>query len=280
MSNEKFQYSLHINQRAAVELGIENANQAIVFEYLSKAIIWATPVNINGETYHFVARSLTANQLPLLGLKIDTVYRHYNRLKELGLIDYKKYKGMDCIRVTPKAKKYFFGNKAEMTECLSNENSEKNPSYKKGKIACDENTENVPKKCGIKSDILVKTNTRKTTTTGSSFENITWPNSINENLRSSIIRSSLSKPVNQVQTAIDEVAGRIEAGSAIKNPVGYFKSLLDSMANDTFTSAYAVNIAEKRNKELRNKQNLAMILEQSEKSRIAMIEQHEKRKNR
>lgn len=99
-------YSLYVNQVKAIELGIENINQAIVFDLLANASSWAQDQIIDNEVYYWIARQQVCTQLPFLKMKPDTAYRHYKALSVLGLIDYRKHGQKDCIRVTPLGKTY------------------------------------------------------------------------------------------------------------------------------------------------------------------------------
>lgn len=124
-------YTLIINQPKAIELGITNINQAHIYDLLTSVSTWAEPEIINGEVFYWVARQTIANELILLNLKLDTVYRHLRSLSKLGLIEYRKIGKKDCIRITQKGKSYlskndendYVGFKSEFKQ-----NSEINPS--------------------------------------------------------------------------------------------------------------------------------------------------------
>lgn len=272
MNAEKFQYSLHINQRAAIELGIESVTQAIIFEYLVKASTWAEPVDMNGEIFHFVARTLTSSQLPLLNLEADTIYRHYKRLKKIGLIEYKKHKGKDCIRVTEKARSYFFGNKSEITTKVSDKNSEIIPSSERETDSKEDNSEQNPNTVGNESDILVNTNKNKTTTTRTE-QTLIWHPAIPRSYRPSFVKVSNGHSESHIQDAVDELAGRMDSGETIRNPVGYFKTLLNQIRDKCFVPTYSIDIKESRRKKATAERNMKRFIEESEKSRIRMIEE-------
>ena len=127
-------YTIYVNQAKALDLGLTNINQAMIFDLLTTASTWAKATHIDGEVYYWVARQAIVKELPILGLKPDTAYRHLKALGELGLIDYKKDGKKDCIRITNKGKSY-----------ISNTMSETNPSSSK-------NTEMNPSKCGNESE--------------------------------------------------------------------------------------------------------------------------------
>ena len=99
-------YNLYVNQLKAIELGIKNINQAIVFDLLSNATTWATPVKIDDKFFYWVSRTKICTELELLAFKPDTVYRHLKALDLLGLIDYRKDGYKDCIALTELGKSY------------------------------------------------------------------------------------------------------------------------------------------------------------------------------
>lgn len=104
-------YNITINQKQAVKMGITNINQLIIFDLLANASVWADPIIIEDRVYYFVARQKVMEELPLLGLKSDTIYRHLKGLNDLGLIDYKKEGKKDCVKVTELGKSYFSTSK-------------------------------------------------------------------------------------------------------------------------------------------------------------------------
>jgi DNA-binding PadR family transcriptional regulator len=137
-------FNLYINQAKAIELGIKNINQAHIFDMLSMASTWATPIEIDGTYYYWVSRQIVCRELELLNIKPDTVYRHLKALADLGLIDYKKSGVKDCIAITSKGKTYFsdtmseinpnasnpyVGNESESTRKQIRISSEMNPIY-------------------------------------------------------------------------------------------------------------------------------------------------------
>lgn len=116
-------YTLTINQKQALELGISNINQVIILGLIAECHSWAEPQIIENEVYYWTARSKISEELPLLNLKSDSVYRHLKSLEDLGLIDYKKVGKKDCVKLTKLGKSYYVGNKSELDK-----NSEINPS--------------------------------------------------------------------------------------------------------------------------------------------------------
>jgi len=107
-------FNLYINQAKAIELGIKNINQAHIFDMLSMASTWATPIEISGTYYYWVSRQIICRELELLNIKPDTVYRHLKALDSLGLIDYKKSGVKDCICLTKIGKSYFSNTMSEI----------------------------------------------------------------------------------------------------------------------------------------------------------------------
>ena len=120
-------YSLCANQVVLKEWGVRNINQGLVIDMLMTASTWATPTTIDGDVYYWVSRSVIADELWILNMKSDTVYRHLKSIADLGIINYKKQEKKDYIRVTEKGKSYlsgrYVGNESEKEQ-----NSEMNPS--------------------------------------------------------------------------------------------------------------------------------------------------------
>ena len=106
-------YTISINQKRAVELGLTNINQILILDLLSTASTWAMPEIIDGEVYYWVARQTISSELPVLGLKPDTVYRHLKSLVENGFIDHVKKGRKDCIKLAEKGVSYYVGNESE-----------------------------------------------------------------------------------------------------------------------------------------------------------------------
>lgn len=135
-------YTLYVNQEKAINLGITNINQGLILDFLTTISAWASPVEVDGETYYWVARQKIADELPLLKLKPDTVYRHIKKLAEIGVIDYTKLGKKDCLRLSEKGKNY-----------LSDTMSEINPNHYVGnKSELPQNSEINPSKLGNKSE--------------------------------------------------------------------------------------------------------------------------------
>ena len=84
------QIAIMVLQQKALSLGIKCINKAIVFDLLTKASSWANPEVTSDGVYYWVARQKIAEELPILDLKDDTIYRHLKNLATLNLIDYIK----------------------------------------------------------------------------------------------------------------------------------------------------------------------------------------------
>lgn len=114
-------YSISINQKQAVALGISNVNQVFILDLIAKSPSWAKAVSVGDEVYYWLSRNQIVEQLPLLGIKPDTAYRHLKSLAENGFIEYLKQGKKDLVRLTDKGKSYF-------TKSEINPNSEIDPS--------------------------------------------------------------------------------------------------------------------------------------------------------
>jgi len=133
-------YTLIVNHKQALELGIRNINQAIILGLIADSHSWAETEIIDNEVYYWTARQKIAEELEILNLKPDSVYRHLKSLEKLGIIDYIKSGKKDCVKLTKKGKSYYVGNKSEKYENSeinpkklgnkSEKNSEINPTYK------------------------------------------------------------------------------------------------------------------------------------------------------
>ena len=145
-------YIININQAKALELGIINLNQAIIFDILTTASSWAKKIKIDKDDYFWISRGFIVGELPLLKLKEDTVYRHLKNLSELGLIEYTKSGTKDCVKISKKGKKYseIFPKKVG-TKSEKEQNSEinplklgKNPENHSDSFPIDNNTNTYP----------------------------------------------------------------------------------------------------------------------------------------
>ena len=100
-------FTIHINQKQALALGISNINQAIILDYLVHQTNWAETIIVNKKAYKWVARQAICKQLPIIDIQEKTAYRHLKSLHELGFIEYIKDGKKDLVRVLKKAQSYY-----------------------------------------------------------------------------------------------------------------------------------------------------------------------------
>ncbi len=142
-------YTLLINQQKAVALGM-NPTQAIILDVINGAQTWAEPLVIKNNVYFWVSRHKVCEELPILNLKPDTVYRHFTFLESLGVIDYGKVGKKDCVRLTEVGKSYFSSSFANSSEINPNPEIDPNESGNESEQTTD-------------SDPTYKTTIHKTT---------------------------------------------------------------------------------------------------------------------
>lgn len=135
-------FNLHINQMQAIEIGIKNVQEALIFDFLSNRS-FGDEVIVENTVWYFISRTKIVTELPILNLKKDTVYRYFKSLEKAGLIFYKTDKKRDLIRISAKGKKYY-------SDSVDYTMSEKNPSYYVGKKS--ENEKKLGKKSEKKSE--------------------------------------------------------------------------------------------------------------------------------
>lgn len=125
-------YWININQVQCLEWKL-NVSESIIFSILYDVSNWAESATFEGKTYHFISRNKIQKEIPLLGLKSDTIYRYMKSLKEKELIDHIKIANKDYVRILPKGKKWNSvenpqsGIRSDARKKIRN-NSEKNPS--------------------------------------------------------------------------------------------------------------------------------------------------------
>lgn len=117
---------LGFNQVRAKELGIEGVNRAIIFDYLCSMSSWAEGLERGGEIWYWVSRKKVSEDLGMMGLRGDTIYRHFCGLRDIGLIKYEKVGRKDVLRLTDRGRSYLVG-KSEIDPSLAGK-SEMNPS--------------------------------------------------------------------------------------------------------------------------------------------------------
>ena len=125
-------YVLVIDQIRSLEWGL-TTSEAIMFSFLYSVPSWAEQIHTQGQTWYFASRNKVVAELPLLTDKPDTIYKLYKSLQAKGVIEWIKFCGKDCIRLTDKAKTWNtstseLGKKSEQTRKIFRKNSEKNPT--------------------------------------------------------------------------------------------------------------------------------------------------------
>jgi len=182
-------YQIHVDQRRAIALGIQNINQALIFDLLTGLSTWARSEVINGSVYFWVSRQKIADELELLNLKADTVYRHLKALADLGLINFIKSGKKDLVNLTDLGRSYYVGNRSEFSapddvqvDDFEPENSDLNPDFAENSEIdprFDHNSEINPNKLGNKSENNSDLNPTYNTTS-----NITLPEDQKKTARS------------------------------------------------------------------------------------------------
>lgn len=101
------QYHLLINQQKSIEWGLD-LKLAGLFAFLYEVPSWATSVNVGGETWYWISRSKILDEVPVLGVTKNSVYRYMKALEGKGLITLGKDKsiGMTLMQLTDKAREW------------------------------------------------------------------------------------------------------------------------------------------------------------------------------
>jgi hypothetical protein len=153
-------YNTLINNVKCLKWGL-NVSEGALMDLFNQVHTWAKSEIIDNQVFYFVARQKVIEELPLFYSKTDTVYRHFKKLNDIGLINYCKSGKRDLIQLTDKGKSW---NSEMNPRKLGNEsefNSEMNPTYNNTNI--DNNTKDkgasneAPPKSSIKflkSEIL------------------------------------------------------------------------------------------------------------------------------
>jgi hypothetical protein len=125
-----------INNVKAMEWGLQ-INQAYLFSWIYELPSWASSVIIGKDVYYYASKNKAVKELPLLTDKVDTMYRYYKQLENIGLITLKKIDGNDYILITQKGKQWYYNDKSNSNSDLNNElgfqsenDSDSNPTYK------------------------------------------------------------------------------------------------------------------------------------------------------
>lgn len=96
-------YTITIQQAVALEWGLHDT-EAYIFAYLVDLHTWAETMIYREQVWYFASRNKTLDELPLLDIKPDTVYRVYKSLDKKGVIQYLKKHKKDWILITEKGK--------------------------------------------------------------------------------------------------------------------------------------------------------------------------------
>jgi DNA-binding MarR family transcriptional regulator len=103
-------FNILVNQRVAESWGL-NLKQAFFFAYLYHLPSWSTKAKtLDGDEnpYHWVTQKKIIDDLPLLGIKPESIRNHFKPLEERGLIKKhtvkSRFGSMMYIQVTEKAK--------------------------------------------------------------------------------------------------------------------------------------------------------------------------------
>jgi hypothetical protein len=100
--------------------------EAYLFSWMYELPSWANSVIIEGIPFYFASKTKVEKDLPLLAVKLDTIYRYYKSLSDSGLIIIKKIDGKDYIALTEKGKSWNTSNNKNIS--IQSEHSEINPN--------------------------------------------------------------------------------------------------------------------------------------------------------
>lgn len=98
-------YSITIDNVTAQKWGL-SVSHAYLFAWIYTLPSWAKPLVVDGRTYFFASKNKAVEELPLLTTKVDTMYRYYKQLEEMGLIYLTKQGKKDFISLTVKAREW------------------------------------------------------------------------------------------------------------------------------------------------------------------------------
>jgi len=141
------EYSININQKAAVENGL-NIKHAALLDFFSKYALWCDHYMLDDKCYYFISRTSVLRELPLIFSDSDRVFRFYKQLHNAGFIEYRKYNKMDLIHVPFKTKQLFFleyakkGN-TENSGKIPNNSENNNPALDSVNIGVGKDSENL-----------------------------------------------------------------------------------------------------------------------------------------
>ena len=159
-------YNVSFNQKGGFNIGLKNIQQVLIFDLLVKCSEWAESETIDGNTYYWVSRSKVCEELPVLQLKEDRVYRYFKQLHALGVIDYVKESKKDLILITQKGLEYF---NYSVKKTKNDEISVKKPSATQNSVKkskklgknTEKNSVKIPTDNNTSIIITTKDNTKK-----------------------------------------------------------------------------------------------------------------------
>jgi len=121
-----------------------------------------------------------------------------------------------------------------------------------------------------KQFILNKQDTNKTTT---NRDDLIWTEKLSQGHKESILTMITSVDDQEaIQLLLDELAGQIEN---IKNPVGYFRTLLNSFLSGDFVPAKALQVQTSRKKRLENERAVERSNKLHEERLSKLLKKHE-----
>ena len=139
-------YTIFINQTKVIEWWL-NTSEAILVDLFSHLPKWAEKYQIiNNEIWYFFSKKKILNEVPMLGDKVDTIYRICKKLEEKWLLQFQKINWKDFWKISEKIREWDFvsnleknlssesiwqkfGKKSEKTRKKIRENSENFPTY-------------------------------------------------------------------------------------------------------------------------------------------------------
>ena len=110
------QYSIIINQKQGIELGLNSFDKMAVFSMIFEAYSWCDRIDIDGTEFIWINRHTICEMLPALNVSDKTIYRYFKEFHDFGLIIYEKYGKKDCIRITEKGFTYKYEQKPSNTK--------------------------------------------------------------------------------------------------------------------------------------------------------------------
>lgn len=168
-------YTISIDQQKALEWGLTFA-EAGLFAIIYSLPSWADYIIIDKETYYFACKTKIMTEIPLLSTKVDTIYRYYKKLEKKGLICAKKVESKDYIKLAEKAKawnsfsKTVIGCSSDHSDdcpselgCLSENNSDKHPTYNNTNINTNTSYNKKEKKSFLSPALFPEMDKRKKT---------------------------------------------------------------------------------------------------------------------